>query len=270
VYNLDQALSAREIAKIIFNGPAGEITVTIPEGWTLSTIDRKLKNDGVLLGEESLVNVKAADFQNKNFENYFSFLADVPSQMNLEGFLFPDTYRFKLDSKAIDVAQRFLSNFNKKFTSDLISQAEIKKLNYYDVVKMASLIEAEIPQASDRVKVSGILWKRLSSGMALQVDATIIYIKCEINRLLESKIFSAELCRVISKNDLKISSPYNTYLHTGLPYGPIGNPGLSAIKSALYPEKSSYWFYLSDPKTGKTIFSKTLQEHNAAQAKYLK
>lgn len=269
-YDLSQSLSAKKIARIIYEGPAGEISVTIPEGWTLSTIERKLKNDGVLPENEYLAYVKVSDFQDKNSDYYFSFLDDVPSEMNLEGFLFPDTYRFEPSSSAMDVAVRFLTNFKNKFSEEFISQMKQRGLDYYDIVKMASLIEVEVANPNDRAKVSGILWKRLDNSMPLQVDATIIYIKCEINRLLESKVFSAELCRTISKEDLKIKSLYNTYLHKGLPYGPISNPGLSAIESALYSEKTSYWYYLSDPKTGKTIFSKTLEEHNVAKAKYIK
>jgi len=104
--------------------------------------------------------------------------------------------------------------------------------------------------------VSGILWKRLENNMPLQVDATISYI-------------TGKKTTKISKEETQIDSPYNTYKYLGLPLGPICNPGLESIKAALYPEISQYWYYLSTPE-GETIFSKTLEEHNVAKAKYLK
>ena len=119
---------------------------------------------------------------------------------------------------------------------------------------MASLIEKEVKSDVDRKLVSGILWKRLEAKIPLQVDATLVYITGR---------------REIYEADKKINSPYNTYYYRGLPKGPIANPGLSAIKAAIYPQSSSYWYYLS-AKDGMTIFSKTLEEHNSNKAKYLR
>ncbi|MDP3143282.1 MAG: endolytic transglycosylase MltG, partial [Candidatus Omnitrophota bacterium] len=107
---------------------------------------------------------------------------------------------------------------------------------------------------SDRPIVAGVLWKRLEAGVPLQVDATLVYITGR------NEIYEA---------DKKINSPYNTYLYRGLPKGPIANPGLSAIKAAIFPETSPYWYYLS-AKDGATVFSKTLGEHNRNKANYLK
>jgi len=110
----------------------------------------------------------------------------------------------------------------------------------------------------DRALVSGILWKRIEIGMPLQVDATITYIKNQGPRTKNQgngKILLA---------DTKIDSPYNTYRYRGLPKGPIANPGMSAIRAAIYPKESSYLYYLSTPE-GKTIFSRTLEEHNIAR-----
>lgn len=121
---------------------------------------------------------------------------------------------------------------------------------------MASLVEKEVKTLEDKKLVSGVLWKRLENGMPLQVDATISYITGKKN----AKILIA---------DTQIDSPYNTYKYRGLPLGPISNPGLDSIVAALYPQESSYWYYLSTPE-GQTIFSRTLDEHNQARAKYLK
>lgn len=260
-YKISSAFNSRVIAKMLYNGAIQEVSLTIPEGWTLSMIDEKLKNVGVLLNDESLANLKVKDFQNKNGTDYFSMFEGAPATSNLEGFLFPDTYRFSTNSTALEVAKRFLTNFQNKFSQELQNQLQTAKLNYYQAVTLASLVEAEIPNEVDRAVASGILWKRLTNSLPLQVDATIIYIKCEIKRLTN--------CRTLSSADLKIKSDYNTYLKIGLPIGPINNPGLSALKAVLFPQKSDFWYYLSDPKTGQTIFSKTLEEHKAAKLKYL-
>ena len=122
---------------------------------------------------------------------------------------------------------------------------------------MASILEKEVKTTEDKKIVSGILWKRLVNDMSLQIDSTINYIT------------NKSEARVAIK-DTKIDSPYNTYKYQGLPLGPISNPGIDSILAAIYPIESPYWYYLSASTTGKTIFSKTLLEHNQAVAKYLK
>lgn len=268
-YKIALNQSSREIAQMLFDGPYKDVAITIPEGWTVSMINNKLRSEGVLVGEDVITNFSVKDFLDKNSDYYFDFLEKVPKAQSLEGFLFPDTYRFKPSSDPKDVVAKFLENFKQKFSSELTNQMKKRKLNFYDVVKMASMIEAEVPHSADRAIVSGILWKRLAGSMPLQVDATIIYQKCEIDKLFNSRNLSGINCRQLSKEDFKKISPYNTYLKTGFPTGPISNPGLSALQAALFPKDSPYWFYLSDPKTGNTIFSRTLEEHNEAKAKYL-
>jgi len=120
---------------------------------------------------------------------------------------------------------------------------------------MASLIEKEVKTKEDKEVVSGILWKRLKNNIPLQVDATITYL-------------TGKKTTKIPLEDLQIDSLYNTYKYKGLPLGPICNPGLDSIKTAIYPKNSEYWYYLSTPE-GATIFSKNLEEHNIAKAKYL-
>ncbi len=149
---------------------------------------------------------------------------------SVDGFLFPDTYQFMLGSDPSTILKKFLENFSEK-AWPLIEQ----KKNYYQILIMASLIEKEVPLPKDRFIVSGILWKRLQAGMKLQVDA----------------------------------AP-ETYEHYGLPLKPIDNPGLGAIEAALLPKATSFWYYLSDPKTSKTIFSETFDEHIDNKYRYLR
>ena len=121
---------------------------------------------------------------------------------------------------------------------------------------MASILEKEVKTYEDRQIVAGILLKRLKTGWPLQVDAALTYL-------------TGKESLDLTKDDLKIDSPYNTYKYYGLPRGPICSPGLSSIKAAIYYKENSYWFYLTTDD-GETIFSKTLEEHNINRFKYLK
>jgi len=174
---------------------------------------------------------------------------------NLEGFLFPDTYQFPLGVGGDEVVKKMKDNFDKKLTADLREEIERQGKTIFEIVTMASLIEKEVKTKEDKELVSGILWKRLKNNIPLQVDATITYI-------------TGKRTTRISKEETQIDSPYNTYKYLGLPIGPICNPGLESILAALYPKSSQYWYYLSVPEE-ETIFSKTLEEHNIAKAKYL-
>lgn len=257
-YRLSRNLSATEIAQILVEGNSQEVKVTIPEGWTIFQIEKKLKEVGVLEKDVFLSQLKVKDFLS---DEGLIFLKNLPSNVNLEGFLFPDTYRFEINSPPEQVARKMLKNFYQRFFANFSEKLKEKNVDLYSLVKMASLIEAEIPHSSDRPLVSGILWKRLRNNLPLQVDATIVYYKC--NFLKE------ENCRFLKGEDLNIISPYNSYLYLGFPPTPIANPGLDALEAAFNPVNSSYFYYLSDPKTGNTIFAKTLEEHNLNIKKYL-
>ena len=256
IYQINYGAKPVDIAKTLLLGMPNEKTIVIPEGYTLLNIENKLKSEGVLNENESLFDLKIADFQNE-----YDFLKDSPADANLEGFLFPDTYRFKINSPPTLIATRMLDNFEKNI-SNLSEEIKNSSLNFYQIIILASIIEGEVPDEKDRPLVAGILLKRMENKMPLQVDASIIYYKCNI--------LKTDDCRKISPDDLKTDSSYNTYKNKGLPKGPINNPGLSAIKAALNPLDSPYWYYLSDPQTGNTIFSKTLKEHNQAIKQYLK
>ena len=185
------------------------------------------------------------------------FLNDAPADANLEGYLFPDTYRIFRDATAEDIIAKMLDNFNGKLSPAMRADISKQGKSIHDIVVMSSIVEKEVRSAADKKIVAGILYKRLELGMKLEVDVTINYISGKNNP-------SSAL------EDLQIDSPYNTYKYYGLPPGPIANPGLDAIMAAIYPEKSPYLFYLNRQDTGETIFSKTYEEHLRNKAKYLK
>ena len=192
---------------------------------------------------------KADDLRNFNKEEFLRLVKDK------EGYLYPDTYYFLPNVKAKQIAETMEDNFAKKVSA---IQSSIKKFDktFKEVLTMASLLEEEVRTIDDRKVVAGILWKRIKIGMPLQVDAVFPYITQRKNR-------------TITRDDLKIDSPYNTYLNKGLPPSPISNPSLDAIISALDPIETNYLFYISDKK-GITHFATTLEEHNKNVEKYLR
>jgi len=172
-----------------------------------------------------------------------------------QGYLFPDTYGFFPSLVPDLVVTTLKRNFDKKIAT-LADQFEASKHSREDIITMASIIEKEANGAEDRAVISGILWKRISIDMALQVDAPFLY-------LLDKQ--SSEL----TMKDLATDSPYNTYKYKGLPPGPINNPGLESIKAALNPQQSPYLYYLHDSK-GVIHYASSYKEHQANINRYLK
>lgn len=233
IYEINPASSTAEIARQLVAGPADEVEIRILEGATVREIDAQLAQAGVIMAGELL----AVPLTSSTITEY-PFLAKAK---NFEGFFFPDTYRFYYGSSAELVVKTMLDTFADKVAQIIIDSRK----SFNDILTIASMLEKEVPDHNDRKLVAGIMYKRLSIDMPLQIDATIEYAK--------------------SNGDA-----YDTYKQYGLPPGPIGNPGLDAIGATLAPKSSNYLYYLSDPETDETIFSRTFEEHVANKAKYLK
>ena len=236
IYSFTGQESLSKIVSALTTGP-GLVEVVIPEGLTLKDIDAKLHQLGI---------TKKGDLIN--------YHADT----SLEGFLFPDTYKFTPGTEVAVIVKTMRDNFDSK-TKTLLSN----KSDWYKILTLASLLEKEVSMPQDQLLVADVLQRRLKIGMPLQVDATITYLKCDGEYFVCND-------RQLTKADFKIDSPYNTYLNKGLPPTPIANPGVAAINAILHPKKNPYLFYLTDPKTKKTIFSKTFEDHDDKRAKYLR
>ncbi|MEK7646576.1 MAG: endolytic transglycosylase MltG [Patescibacteria group bacterium] len=172
-----------------------------------------------------------------------------------EGYLFPDTYFFEQGTSALEVLSAMTSVFDQKILA-LKPLLDVSTTSLKDLVIMASIIEEEANDPVDRRIISGILWKRISVGMPLQVDAPFYYVYGKGSSQL-------------SRADLAKADPYNTYTHKGLPVGPISNPSLDALRAALEPTKTTYWFYLAD-RTGKTHYAVNHDGHVANKDTYLR
>lgn len=254
-YVLSPKLNLKEIIRTLTSGETlnKERTIKIIEGWTIEDMGAYLEKESVVSKKEfsDLAKIK---LEKNNFSDY-DFLKDNKSG-SLEGYLFPDTYRIFKDATGEDIIKKMLANFGAKLNLEL--RAEIKKQNktIFEIITMASLIEKEVGGEKDMKIVSGILWQRLGIGQALQLDATLSYV------LNDNKTSH-------SQEETEINSPYNTYRNKGLPPGPIANPGLNAIKAAIYPAKTEYNYFLTT-KEGKIIYSRTFEEHKLNKARYLK
>jgi UPF0755 protein len=228
-YELTSKTTHGILMEISGNGVTNDIRVTIPEGFNTWEIDERLASIGVTLPGE-----------------VFNFVSQ-------EGWLFPDTYDFTKGDTPLTVVNKMNDNFSVK-TAELRQQAAKEGRNWDDIVIMASMLEKEARSESDMKNVAGVLWKRLDAGMELKVDATVAYAVC----LLEGE--DCDVPQVPIRENLEIDSRYNTYKYTGLPPGPISNPGIKSLTAALNPRENSYWYYLST-KDGEIIYSQTGTEH---------
>ena len=231
------------------SGSAVTITVTIPEGYSLNQIFRKLEENDVCSYDE-LVEAAA----NSNYK--YSFLEGIEAgdMTRLEGFLFPDTYEFYVGMQASSAINKFLERFNYVFTADMLKQASDRGLTIKQVITVASLIEKEAAVDAEkgideRGLVASVIYNRLNAGMPLGIDASILYLYPDHEGGPTAEMLAQD-------------SPYNTRLYTGLPPTPIGNPGLAAIQAALNPETTSYYYYALDTETNTHRFFTNDYEFN--------
>lgn len=256
-YEFSPSMSIPFIVQKLVSGDVikEEAKVTIPEGFRLLQIEEKLKKE---LKRE---NLSISNFKVKDFKQRYSFLEDAPDEASLEGYLFPDSYIFENKKEMTDqeVAQKavlkMLDNFDRKLDKSLREKIQKQKKSIFEIVIMASILEKEVNSQEDRRIVSGIFWKRIKEGRPLESCATIAY------------ILKKDKWRY-SFEETRIESPYNTYINKGLPIGPISNAGIESLRAAIFPKESEYNYFLTDPKTGKTIFARTIEEHNKNQEKY--
>lgn len=214
--------------------------------------DHKLQPTRITIPEGSDI-FEIADIIKAKFPR-FNERAFLTAAKDLEGYLFPDTYLFMPSSAPEDIIRVLRATFTTRIAT---IQPDIDAFGkpLKDVLTMASILEGEARLLETRRMVAGILWKRLEEGMPLQVDAAFKYVNGKT---------SAEL----TQSDLRIDSPYNTYRYKGLPPTPISNPGLEAIKAAITPIESPYYYFLTD-KNGNMHYAKTLDQHEANRKKYL-
>ncbi|AGB41954.1 hypothetical protein Halha_2060 [Halobacteroides halobius DSM 5150] len=240
-YRLTSKMSMLDIIDKLIKGKTAFYEFTVPEGMTVKEIATKLSNYGF----------NSKDFLKIVKKKKLKWLPERSKvNYNLEGFLFPATYYLSYDSFEKDVVKKMLEEFKERINP---LQMEVKKSDYnlYQIITIASLIQAEAKLEEEMNLISSVIYNRLKRGMKLQLDATVQYALDKH----KSKLFYS---------DLEVDSPYNTYKNYGLPPGPINNPGIKAIKAALNPAKTDYLYYVAT-EDGKHKFTKTYKAHLRVQ-----
>lgn len=252
-YLLSGTLTIPEIARILTEGDVRQtaVQVTFPEGWDMRKMAERLTANG-LPGAAFLELAKAPL---PEWREEHPFLQELPEGASLEGFLFPDTYLFARNATPDSIIGKMLSTFGEKAAQPRPEAPARGNFTPYQTLILASIVENEVPTQADRRMVADIFLRRLAQGQRLESDATVKYIlgKNVIQHSIE---------------ETRTPSPYNTYVNQGLPPGPIGNPGTEAIDAVLNPEPNPYFFFLSDPESGATVFAKTFEEHKQNKIKY--
>jgi len=222
--------------------------VTIPEGYTVTQIEEILAEKGIVDRTRFREALKSEDFS-------LPYLSPAPRDpRHLEGFLFPATYEFPAGLAEKEIIGLMLQRFDAVLTPELQRRSQAMGLSVREVVTLASLVEREARLDEERPIIAAVFLNRLRRGMRLESCATIQYI---LGKQKEK----------LTYRDLQIPSPYNTYLHDGLPPGPIANPGLASIKAVLYPAEVDYLYFVARGD-GSHYFSRTLGEHQTAARRY--
>jgi UPF0755 protein len=242
-YELKKNMGVSSAVKTLTAGPhIAYIQLTIPPGFWLKQIAARV---GKLPG------LHIDSFTEATQNNAVRSAFEPANLNNLEGLLWPDTYNISAEEDEILVLSRLVQQFDKRAVQLGLANANVRGFGAYDIVKIASLVEAEAKIDADRPLIASVIYNRLAQGMPLQIDATLIYARGDPRK------------RSLSDKDKLIASPYNTYAHTGLPPTPIAAVSAASLKAALAPATSPYLYYVVIDKQGHTAFATTLNEQNA-------
>lgn len=230
---------------------AETIRFTIPEGYTLMQIADKLSSEG-LVDKDKFLEIASSSAILGTADATLGIPDDENMLYRLEGYMFPETYEMAVDSDEQAIISRMLKETDRKLSqlsSSWMDDMEEHGLNFHQLLTIASIIEREVVVDAERALVSGVIYNRLKDNERLQIDATVQYLLDKPKeRLLEK--------------DLEVVSPYNTYLVSGLPPGPIASPSMASIQAALYPEETDYKFYVAKRDgTHEHLFAKTYSQH---------
>lgn len=267
-YQLSPAMTPIQIAAALQNAKAPSIAVRVREGWRLEEIADHLNRTGALDGDAYRALVTAPNLQDLGFDlSRYSFLQFLPAGATLEGFLYPDTYQLPADNATPgDLIKRQFDEFEAKVMPaywEAVAQGATS-LDLHDVLTVASIVEREAVLDEERPIIAGVYLNRLAQDMRLEADPTVQYAmgyQADTGRWWKSPVSLDEYGDV--------DSPYNTYLHKGLPPGPIANPRLASIQAVLNPAQHDYLFFVAAPdRSGRHVFSRTFAEHLEAVQKY--
>ncbi|MXX32916.1 MAG: endolytic transglycosylase MltG [Chloroflexi bacterium] len=253
-YTFEPGLTTYEILRRIHSGETSPWRVVLPEGLRLEQVTERLVEAEVVDAASFLavVSTPSADL-------VAGTLAELrPTGTSLEGYLFPSAYTFPLSGSADDAVRQMLQRFDDALTPDLRNQISQSGRTLHEIVTIASIIEREVVEDAERVLVSAVIWNRLAAGMPLQFDSTVQYAVGQPAEWWK---------RELSRADLALQSPFNTYVASGLPPAPISSPGLDSIAAAANPAAVPYLFFFARGD-GTHAFAVTFEEHQANVERY--
>jgi len=240
-YRFDRPMTVREVVDKIARGDVYLVPITFREGLTMREMAQLFESKG--LGSAKDFTTQASDSQLiRNLD---------PAAKDLEGYLFPDTYAMTRNTTAAQLVPRMVDGFEKALAPETLSAAEARGLTLRELVTLASIVEKETGKPEERPLVAAVYSNRLKIGMALQCDPTVIYALERANRYKGN----------LTRENMQIDSPYNTYRYPGLPPGPIANPGRASLEAAARPADVPYLYFVARGD-GSHAFAATLEEHN--------
>jgi UPF0755 protein len=242
-YRFDHPVSVLEAYDRIRRGDVYTITLVIPEGYNIFDIAQAM---GAAKLADPAAFLKAEQTDTDLIRSW------SPHAKSLEGYLFPDTYKFSRRATPVQMLARMVERFAQETATLGLTSTDIPK-----TITIASLVEKEVHFNDERAEVASVFVNRLNADMPLQTDPAVAY----------ASLLRGTWTGVIHQSELQSDSPYNTYAHKGLPPGPICNPGMAALKAAIHPAQTQYLYFVADA-AGRTKFSASLAEHNANVAGY--
>ncbi|PIR47653.1 hypothetical protein COV06_02455 [Candidatus Uhrbacteria bacterium CG10_big_fil_rev_8_21_14_0_10_50_16] len=240
----------RELYEILVDAHVAERKVTILEGWTLRDLDAMLVERGIAQEDEVMQLAKDATIRAD-----YPFLNQIPRGLDLEGYVFPETYRVFANANAEDVLRKALDTFQERIVDAKAGSIQKNTRSLFEIVTIASILEREVRRPEDMRLVADLIERRLALGMPLQMDSTVNYA-------------TGKSDPGVTFVDRDTPSPYNTYLNPGLPVGPISNPSEEAIDAVLSPTPNDYLYFLTTPE-GEVVYARTHDEHLRNRVRYL-
>lgn len=255
-YEMNHAMSVPDIVNKMLDGDvySGAIPVLLSEGKNINEMAQILEKHNICTSAAFISETKKLG----EYKALYPILSSIPDDKNrtLEGYLFPDTYEIEPGSTAADVVKKMLDRFTEVYNQDFMQQTTEKGKSVDEIVIMASIVELETKLPEDKANAASVFYNRIAQNMPLQSDITVDYALGKKHA-------------VLTEEQTKIDSPYNTYQNLGLPVGPICSPGKSSIDAAINPAQTNYLFFVADMDSGKLYFNETLEGHNADVQKYM-
>lgn len=255
-YEMNHAMSVPDIVNKMLDGDvySGAIPVLLSEGKNINEMAQILEKHNICTSAAFISETKKLG----EYKALYPILSSIPDDKNrtLEGYLFPDTYEIEPGSTASDVVKKMLDRFTEVYNQDFMQQTTEKGKSVDEIVIMASIVELETKLPEDKANAASVFYNRIAQNMPLQSDITVDYALGKKHA-------------VLTEEQTKIDSPYNTYQNLGLPVGPICSPGKSSIDAAINPAQTNYLFFVADMDSGKLYFNETLEGHNADVQKYM-